>query len=340
MNLAEYASYDALGLAELVARKEVTPQGAGALGGRGQGEGRRRRQRCGGALSRPHRWPRRGEPRQRPVPRRAVSDQGCVRPREGAQNRVRLAPVRGHDRGGRHLLRRSAQGRRRQHPRPLGGARVFDVGHHRERAPRQHVESLETGLLGRRLHRRRHGGRHRRHRAHRARLRHRRLHPHPGLLVRRRRPQALAHARLHRPGGGRGRLGLLHELRADQDRARRRRHARLRVHPAARRPLHHPQAGRALRHARHQVAGQAEGGHRARQAAGHRGRSGGRPGGAGRRQGASPTWATRSRWRRWRSTARPWCAPPPTSFSSASTPGSTPTPGAAATRSAPIRWSP
>ena len=94
--------------------------------------------------------------------------------------------------------------------------------------------------------RRRAGGRDCRHRADRARLRHRRLDPHSRQLVRRRRPQALAHARLGRPRGGRGRLGLLDESRADQDRARRGGHARLRVDPAAGRSLHHPQARRAL----------------------------------------------------------------------------------------------
>ena len=71
------------------------------------------------------------------------------------------------------------------------------------------------------------GGRHLRHGADRARLRHRRLDPHSGQLVRRRRPEAVARARLDRPGGGRGRLRLLHEFHPGQDRARCRRHARL-----------------------------------------------------------------------------------------------------------------
>ena len=45
----------------------------------------------------------------------------------------------------------TAQGRRRQHPRPLGRAGVFHVGHHRERPLRQHLEPLEAGLFGGRL---------------------------------------------------------------------------------------------------------------------------------------------------------------------------------------------
>ena len=158
-------------------------------------------------------------------------------------------PLRRHDRGNRHLFRRSAQGLRRQHPRPLGGARIFHVGDHRERHVRQHVEPMEAGLLGRRLDRRRTGGRDLRHGADRARLRHRRLDPHPGELVRRRRPEALARPRLDRPGGRRGRLRLLDEFHPGQDRARRGGHARLRLASADRRSLHHPEARGALRDA-------------------------------------------------------------------------------------------
>ena len=47
-----------------------------------------------------------------------------------------------------------------------------------------------------------------RHGADRARLRHRRLDPHPGELLRRRGPEALARARLVRAGRGRERLRL------------------------------------------------------------------------------------------------------------------------------------
>ena len=178
------------------------------------------------------------------------------------------------------------EGLGRQHPGPLGRARILHGGDHRERHVRQHLEPLEAGLFGRRLHRRRAGGRDRRHRADRARLRHRRLHPHSRQLVRRRRAQALAHARLGRPRGGRGRLGLLDELRAGQDRARRGGHARLRVDPAAGRSLHHPQARRALRLARQEGARQAQGRHRARRAGRREGRSRGRRRGRGDRQGA------------------------------------------------------
>ena len=40
MNLAEYASYDALGLAELVAKKQVSPKELAHDRGRRQGEDR------------------------------------------------------------------------------------------------------------------------------------------------------------------------------------------------------------------------------------------------------------------------------------------------------------
>ena len=53
-----------------------------------------------------------------------------------------------------------------------------------------------------------HGGGDGRHRADRARLGHRRLDPHPGELVRRRRPQALARPRVLRPGVDEGGWGL------------------------------------------------------------------------------------------------------------------------------------
>ena len=163
MNLTEYAQYDGLGLAELVAKKQVSPKelaqtAAKAIEAANPDAQRRRRD-----LSRPHRGPRRNHARQRPLPRRAAPHQGRVRPRAGPQNRVRLPAVQGHGRGRRHLPGRHAQGRGRQHHRPLGGAGILDVRHDRERHVRQYVEPLEERLLGRRLLRRRAGGRHLRH---------------------------------------------------------------------------------------------------------------------------------------------------------------------------------
>ena len=249
MNLAEYASYDALGLAELVAKKQVSPKELALT-----------------AVAAKEKI----DPAVRSVVELYPDRIDGLDEKSLGSGPFRGVPflikdVFGHEKGrkiefGSRLCEgmtvevgtyfaRHAQGIGRQHPGPLGRARILDVGDHRERHVRQHVEPLEAGLLGGRLHRRRAGGRDRRHRAHRAWLRHRRLDPHSRQLVRRRRPQAVAHARLLGSRGGRGRLGLFDELRADQDRARRGRHARLRVDPATGRPLHHSQARRALRRA-------------------------------------------------------------------------------------------
>ena len=247
MKLAEYAAHDALGLAELVARKQVTPKELAQTAARAidmmQPADRRRRR----DLSRSHRRPRRKHAGRGTVPRRSVPDQRRVRPREGPQDRVRLAAVRGHDGRGRHLLRRHAQGSRRQHPRPLRRARILDGRLDRDRPLRQHLDALEEGLLRRRLVGRRPGRRHIGHGADRARLRHRRLDPHSRQLLRRPRPQALARPRLRRPGRRRRRLRLLVEPHPGQDRARHGDHARLRLAAAAGRSLHHPEAGRELR---------------------------------------------------------------------------------------------
>jgi hypothetical protein len=75
-----------------------------------------------------------------------------------------------------------------------------------------------------------------------ARLRHRRLDPHPGKLVRRCWPEAVARAHLVRPAGRRRRLWPQHELRADPNLARYGCHPRLPVRAAAGRSVHHPHA--------------------------------------------------------------------------------------------------
>ena len=55
MNLAEYAKYDGLGLAELVAKKQVSPKELAATAAEGDRGGQPHRQRGGRDLSRPHR---------------------------------------------------------------------------------------------------------------------------------------------------------------------------------------------------------------------------------------------------------------------------------------------
>ena len=198
MNLAEYASYDALGLAELVAKKQVSPKELAKT-----------------AVAAKEKI----DPTVKSVVELYPDRIDGLDEKTLGHGPFRGVPflikdVFGHEKGRRiefgsrlcagmtveagTYFARHAQGVGRQHPGPLGGARVLDVVDHRERHVRQHVEPLEAGLFGRRLHRRRPGGGDRRHRADRARLRHRRLDPHSRQLVRRRRPQALAHARLRR----------------------------------------------------------------------------------------------------------------------------------------------
>ena len=250
MNLTEYSQI----------RRPRAGRAGGQAAGVAQGtrrdraEGDRGRQphhqRGGGDLPRSHRRPRRSHARQWPVPRRAVPDQGRVRPREGPQDRVRQPAVPRHAGRGGQPRRRAVPGQRRQHPGPLGGARVFDVGHHRVGLLRQHLQSLEAGLFGGRLDRRRPGGGDLGHGAAGARLRHRRLDPHPGELVRRRGAQAVARARVERPVVRRGRLRHDLQSRAGKNRARCRRHARLHGGAAGGRPLPHPEAVRALRQPR------------------------------------------------------------------------------------------
>ena len=95
-----------------------------------------------------------------------------------------------------HSGQRAAHHRRgRHHPRPLGDSRVLLRGDHRVAPVGDHPQPLEHGLQSRRLLGRlgrRPGGRHG---EPRDRLRHRRLDPHPGLVLRRRRVQAALRAR-------------------------------------------------------------------------------------------------------------------------------------------------
>ena len=155
MNLAEYAKYDALGLAELVAKKQVSPKELTETAVR--------------AIEVAN-----------PVIKAVVElypdriegfDEKALGSGPFRGVPFLIKDVFGHEKGRKiefgsrlcrgmmvevgTLLRRSAPGFRRQHHRPLGRARVLDGGHHRERHVRQYVEPVEAGLLGGRLHRRR-----------------------------------------------------------------------------------------------------------------------------------------------------------------------------------------
>src|SRR5262249_34576601 len=121
----------------------------------------------------------------------------------------------------------------------------------------KYVESLEAGLFGRRLDRRRTGRGDRGHRAYRSRLRHWRLDSDSGELVRRRRLEAIAYARVARPCDGRKRLGVIDEFRADQDSPRRGGNARLCGGPPAGRSVRHSQARGTLRLAREETGAEA-----------------------------------------------------------------------------------
>ena len=200
-----------------------------ARGDRGGGDRRGQSgHQCGRRdISRPHRRPRRDPARQRTVSRRAVPDEGRVRPRGGSEDRVWQPALPRNDRAAGYASLRALSRRGRQHPRPLGGARIFDVRHHRGCPLRQHLHTLARGPLRRRLDGRRNGRGRRRHRPDRARLGHRRIAAHSGELLRRRRIEAVARPRVVRPDGGRDRLRPRAEFRAGEVGARRRGDARL-----------------------------------------------------------------------------------------------------------------
>ena len=118
------------------ARGDETGVAQGARRDRGTGDRRDQsiRERRRRDLSGPDRRPRRDHARRRPLPRRAVSDEGRVRPRGRPPDRIRQPAVPRHDRASRHASVRAVQSVGRQHSRPLGRARVFDVRHDRERS--------------------------------------------------------------------------------------------------------------------------------------------------------------------------------------------------------------
>ena len=178
MRLAGYVGYDALGLAALVGRadppSELAVTAAPAIAALNP--------KINAVVEL---YPDRIEgldeaARRRSVSRRAVPDQGHRRASRRPQGRVRQPALRGHDRAA-DTYPCGCSGGGPQHHRPLERARILDVGHHRERALRQHLHTLARGLSaggstgGGGRGRRRHG-------ADGARLGHRRLDPHAGEL--------------------------------------------------------------------------------------------------------------------------------------------------------------
>ncbi len=128
---------------------------------------------------------------RRPAPARRHPGRRQGRGRGGrAALHRRLARLQGHDRR-RHGGQRAAHHRRRRHhPRALGDTRVLLRGDHRVAAMGRHPQPLEPGVQPRRLVGRLGRGARGRHGDPRDRLRHRRLDPHPVLVLRRRRLQA------------------------------------------------------------------------------------------------------------------------------------------------------
>ena len=135
MNLSEYATYDGLGLAELVAKRQVSPKELAETALKAIEAANPDHQRGRGDLSRTAsqgldesalgNGPFRGVPF-------LIKD--VLGPREGPQDRVRQPAVPRHAGRGRHPRRRAVPGQRRQHPGPLGGAGILDGGHHRSRS--------------------------------------------------------------------------------------------------------------------------------------------------------------------------------------------------------------
>ena len=237
MESTEYAAHDGLGLAQLIAEREVTAaevvagRAARARGGEPADQrdraldGRRARGAARRAAQRPVR--RRAVPAEGPRPRRTracPTTEGCralaERPRDRARDRrAALARRRASWCSARRTRRSSAP---RASPSPRCSARAQPVG------PDPHA--------GRLL--RRGGGRGRgRDRAGRRRQRRRRLDPHPGRVLRPGRAQGRARADAVRPGRQRAAARRGDQRRRLAQRARQRRDARRARRPGRDRPL-------------------------------------------------------------------------------------------------------
>ena len=200
MNLTEYATYDALGLAELVAKKQVSPKELAQT-----------------AVAAKEKV----DPAVRSVVEiydDQIDDLDEARLGNGPFRGVPflIKDVFGHLKGRKiEFGSRLCEGmigdvetNFAKLSRPRGSTSSGAPIRPNTRSPRQprtplrqHAQSLETRVLGRRLYGRWRGGGRVRHGAGGAWLRHRRLDPHPGELVWRRWFEALARAHLLRPLG-------------------------------------------------------------------------------------------------------------------------------------------
>jgi amidase len=196
MNLAEYASYDALGLADLVAKKQVSPKELALT-----------------AVAAKEKV----DPTLKSVVELYPDRIDGLDEKSLGSGPFRGVPflikdVFGHEKGrkiefGSRLCAGMtvetgtyfADMLKASGVNILGRSAAPECGDDRERHVRQYVEPLEAGLLRRWIQWRRPGRGAGGHRADRTRLRYRRLDPYSRQLVRRRRPQAVAHAGLGRP---------------------------------------------------------------------------------------------------------------------------------------------
>ncbi len=207
MAIAEYGTLDALGLADLVRRRQVSPA---ELLEEAIGRNERVNPKLGAVITTLYDDARRvagapgqvacRRPRRRLFRRRAVSGQGHLL-RHGGRSGDEQQPLpRRLQAGARRDDRRALPQGRPRHLRPHQRARARSPAGHRTRASRTDQEPLGSGAHPGRLERRLGRCRRGRDRPARARQRRRRLDPHPRLLLRPLRPEADACAHTGRSG--------------------------------------------------------------------------------------------------------------------------------------------
>ena len=207
MAFKEYGNYDAVGLAELVRKKQVTRQGIARRGHRPHREGRSADQRGRRQALRLRRAPDRARPARRSLHRRAVPAQGSRSAGGHAHDLGRHGPEGLCRRPQRHAGAALSRYRRLDLRQELQSGIRPDADHGVAPA-RTDPQSLESRAFFRRLIRRRGGGGCRPHPPRRACQRWRRFDPHPRFRLRRVRPEADPRAQSARPRSRR-RLGRL-----------------------------------------------------------------------------------------------------------------------------------